>query len=144
MQRLRGGVFESLTVCRFPNTSLDFEFEWYRQFFRAATGIELTWKALSEIGDRVWNLIRAFWLPEYGNSWTREMDVPPARWFREPLTQGPLKGSKLDSAKYDTMLQKYYKKRGWNDRGIPKKITLKKLGLGDVAKQLNKYFKLSE
>ena len=144
MQRLRGGVFESLTVCRFPSTSLGFELEWYTRFLRAATGIEFTWNALNEIGDRIWNLIRSFWVREYRSSWTREMDVPPARWFKEPLTKGPLKGSKLDPAKYDVMLQRYYKKRGWDERGIPKKITLKKLGLDDVAKQLNKYVKLAE
>jgi aldehyde:ferredoxin oxidoreductase len=144
MQRLRGGVFESLTVCRFPNTSLGLELGWYTRFLRAATGIEFTWNALNEISDRIWNLIRAFWIREYGSNWTREMDVPPARWFKEPLTEGPLKGSKLDSLKYDIMLQKYYKKRGWDERGIPKKITLKKLGLPDVAKQLNKYVTLSE
>jgi len=144
MQRLRGGVFESLTVCRFPNTSLDLELEWYTRFLRAATGMEFTWNALNEIGDRVWNLMRAFWMREYGGSWRKEMDVPPLRWFKEPLTQGPLKGSKLDPVKYDVMLQNYYKKRGWDGRGIPKKITLKKLGLSDVAKQLDKYVKLSE
>ena len=144
MQRLRGGVFESLVVCRFPSTSLDFELEWYTKFLQAATGMEISWNALNQIADRILNLIRAFWIREYGSNWTREMDVPPARWFKEPLTKGPLKGSKLDSVKYDVMLQKYYNKRGWDERGIPKKITLKKLGLSDVAKQLNKYVKLSE
>lgn len=144
MQRLRGGVFESLTVCRFPSTSLDFELEWYTKFLHAATGMEFSWNALNQIADRTLNLIRAFWIREYGSNWTREMDVPPARWFKEPLTKGPLKGSKLDSVKYYIMLQKYYKKRGWDERGIPKKITLKKLGLSDVAKQLKKYVTLSE
>jgi len=47
-------------------------------------------------------------------------------------------------AKYNVMLQKYYRKRGWDERGIPKKITLKKLGLSDVAKQLGKYVELAE
>ena len=68
----------------------------------------------------------------------------PAKWFKQPLTEGLLKGSKLDSVKYDVMLQKYYKQRGWNKRGIPKKMILEKLGLSDVSKQLNKYVKLSE
>jgi aldehyde:ferredoxin oxidoreductase len=73
------------------------------------------------------------------------MDVPPARWFKESLTEGPLKDSKLELVKYDVMLQKYYKKRGWDERGIPKKITLKNLSSArsDVAKQLKKYVKLS-
>jgi aldehyde:ferredoxin oxidoreductase len=144
MQRLRGGVFESLTVCRFPNTSLGFELEWYTKYLRAATGRELPFNALIYAADKTLNLIRAFWIREYGNSWTREMDIPPMRWFKEPLTEGPLKGSMLDFVKYDVMLKKYYKKRGWDERGIPKKTTLKKLGLSDAAKQLDKYVKLSE
>jgi aldehyde:ferredoxin oxidoreductase len=67
---------------------------------------------------------------------SREMDVPPARWFEEPLSKGPLKGAKLDRTKYDVILQRYYKKRGWDERGIPTKTTLKRLGLEDAAKQL--------
>ena len=72
------------------------------------------------------------------------MDVPPRRWFKEPLKKGPLKGSKLDVDKFDSMLNKYYRNRGWDERGIPKKSTLKKFGLGDAADQLNKVVLLSE
>ena len=66
------------------------------------------------------------------------MDFPPARWFEEPITKGSLKGAVLDRAKYETMLQTYYQKRGWDERGIPTKTTLKKLELEDAAKQLKK------
>jgi aldehyde:ferredoxin oxidoreductase len=144
LQRLRGGVFESLTVCRFPYGELGLELEWYTKFLYAATGMELTWNTLNQIADRTFNLIRAFWIREYGGNWTKEMDTPPARWFKDPLTKGRLKGAKLDPVKYDVMLQKYYQKRGWDERGLPKKITLKKLGLFDVAKQLDKYVKLAD
>jgi len=144
LQRIRGGIFESLTVCRLPWVELGFELEWYPKFLYAATGMEFSWKTLNQIADRTFTLIRAFWVREYGRNWTKEMDIPPARWFKEPLTKGPLKGSKLDSVKYNVMLRKYYRKRGWDERGIPKKITLKKLGLSDVAKQLDKYVELSE
>ncbi|MEM2080748.1 MAG: aldehyde ferredoxin oxidoreductase family protein [Candidatus Bathyarchaeia archaeon] len=144
MQHTRGGVFESLTVCRFPSISLGLDLQWYTRFLQAATGIDFTWKMLNEIGERVWNLIRAFWVREYGSRWSQEMDAPPARWFREPLTKGPLKGAKLDLAKYNAMLQRYYQKRGWDERGIPRKTTLKRLGLDDVAKQLGKYVKMAE
>jgi aldehyde:ferredoxin oxidoreductase len=144
MQRLRGGVFESLIVCRFPNTSLDFELEWYTKYLQAATGREMPFNALIYAADKTLNLIRAFWIREYGNNWTKDMDTPPVRWFREPLTEGPLKGAVLDLMKYDAMLKDYYRKRGWDERGIPKKTTLQKLGLPDVAKQLDKYVKLSD
>ena len=50
----------------------------------------------------------------------------------------------LDIVKFYGMLKKYYAKRGWDERGIPKKTTLQKLGLPDVAKQIEKYVKLSD
>ncbi|MEM3458339.1 MAG: aldehyde ferredoxin oxidoreductase family protein [Candidatus Bathyarchaeia archaeon] len=144
LQRIRGGVFESLTVCRLPWVEVGFELEWYPRFLYAATGLEMNWDNLNLIADRMFNLTRAFWVREYGKNWSKEMDVPPARWFEEPLTKGALKGAKLDRAKYDVMLQRYYKKRGWDERGIPTKTTLNKLGLNDVAKQLGKRVKLYE
>jgi aldehyde:ferredoxin oxidoreductase len=66
------------------------------------------------------------------------------RWFKEPLTEGTLKGSMLDLEKYNGMLSTYYKKRGWDERGIPKKSTLAKLGLLGEAQQLDTYVKLEE
>ena len=143
-QRIRGGVFESLTVCRLPWIELGFELEWYSRFLHAATGFEITWDELNVIADRIFTLIRAFWVREYGKNWSREMDMPPARWFEEPLTKGPLKGAKLDRVKYDVLLNRYYRKRGWDERGIPTKRTLKKLGLEDVAKKLKKRVKIYE
>ena len=143
-QRIRGGVFESLTVCRLPWIELGFELEWYARFLHAATGLEIRWENLNLIADRIFNLIRAFWVREYGKNWSKEMDVPPARWFEDPLNKGPLKGAKLDRTKYDVMLQRYYRKRGWDERGIPTKLTLNNLGLADVAKQLKKRVKLFE
>jgi aldehyde:ferredoxin oxidoreductase len=54
-----------------------------------------------------------------------------------------MKGSTLDPARFDIMLQNYYKKRGWDQRGVPKKATLSKLGISNVAKELRKYVSLS-
>jgi len=143
MQRLRGGIFESLIVCRFPYAELGFELEWYTKYLHAATGREIPLNDLIYTADKTLNLIRAFWIREYASNWARNMDFPPVRWFKEPLTEGPLKGSVLDASKYNVMLNKYYRKRGWDERGIPKKTTLKKLGLSNVANQLKKYVKLS-
>ncbi|MEM1563403.1 MAG: aldehyde ferredoxin oxidoreductase family protein [Candidatus Bathyarchaeia archaeon] len=142
LQRVRGGFFECATVCRLPWVELGFELEWYPKFLHAVTGLEISWDELNIIADRVYALIRAFWVREYGKNWSREMDFPPARWFEEPLTKGNLKGSKLDKAKYEVMLNMYCRKRGWDERGIPTKTTLERLGLKDVAKQLKKHIKL--
>jgi aldehyde:ferredoxin oxidoreductase len=135
-QNLRGGAFEAFTVCRFPNGSLGFEFEWYQKYLQASTGHNFSLEQINQISNRILNLIRAFWVREYGPNWSREMDVPPMRWFKEPLTKGSLKGSVLDYEKYNAMLDIYYQKRGWDKNGVPTKETLEKLGLADAASQL--------
>jgi aldehyde:ferredoxin oxidoreductase len=142
LQRIRGGIFESLTVCRLPWVEVGLELSWYPRLLHAATGLEMSWDGLNVIADRVFNLTRAFWVREYGKKWTNEMDVPPARWFEEPLTKGAFKRRKLDRAKYNDMLLMYYAKRGWDQRGIPRKSTLKKLGLEDAAAQLKSRVKM--
>jgi aldehyde:ferredoxin oxidoreductase len=135
-QLLRGGTFEALTVCRFPYNSLGLEFEWYRKYLRASTGQDFSMERLNQISERILNLIRAFWVREYNEKWSRNLDVPPRRWFKEPLTEGPMKGSVLNLEKYNTMLDAYYETRGWNKNGVPKIETLEKLGLADVTSQL--------
>jgi aldehyde:ferredoxin oxidoreductase len=90
------------------------------------------------IAERVYTLMRCFWVREIGKEWSREMDMPPARWFEEPPTKGPQKGAKLDKAQYEKMLDMYYKKRGWDENGIPKESTLNKLGLEDAIPQIKK------
>jgi len=135
-QLMRGGAFEALTVCRFPQGSLGFELEWYHKYLRASTGQDFPMEKLNLISDRILTLIRAFWVREYGAKWSRSLDVPPMRWFKDPLTDGPLKGSVLNLEKYNAMLDIYYQKRGWSQNGVPTKETLEKLGLADVASQL--------
>ena len=144
LQRIRAGVFESLSVCRLPWIEVGLELEWYPKFLHAATGLELPWQVLNVVGDRVFNMIRAFWVREYGGKWSSEMDVPPSRWFDEPLTVGPFKGAKLDRIKYDAMLQMYYQKRGWDDRGVPRESTLSGLGLAKVAGELSRHVNLAQ
>jgi aldehyde:ferredoxin oxidoreductase len=143
LQRMRGGLFEILVTCRLPWVEVGFELEWYPRFLKAATGIEMPLEKVHVIADRIYDLMRAFWVREYKDEWSRSMDYPPERWFNEPLTKGPFKGAKLDKAKYDALLDEYYRKRGWDKRGVPTKTTLEKRGLGQVAQELNKYVKLT-
>ncbi|HJW30465.1 MAG TPA: aldehyde ferredoxin oxidoreductase C-terminal domain-containing protein, partial [Saprospiraceae bacterium] len=100
-QLLRGGLFEALGVCRFAYNSLGLGLDWYQKYLKAATGEEFSMERLNAISERILNLIRAFWVREYGEKWGRYLDVPPMRWFKEPLTEGPLKGAKLDLEQYD-------------------------------------------
>ena len=141
-QRIRGGMFECLVACRFPWIELGFEVDHYPKYMEAATGLKWSLDDMWALGDRVYALIRAFWVREFDGNWSRQMDYPPERWFKEPLTEGPLAGKKLNKDKYDTLLGYYYKKRGWDDRGIPTKATLNKLGLEKEAKEFAKVVKL--
>jgi len=142
-QRIRGGMFESLVTCRFPWIELGYELDYYPEYFEAATGVKTTLDEMWALGDRIYALIRAFWVREFEGKWDRKMDYPPKRWFDEPLTKGVLKGEHLYRDKYDGLLQEYYDKRGWDDRGIPTKATMKKLKLEQEAAELEKYVKLN-
>jgi len=139
LQRIRGGLFETLVTCRLPWIDLEYQ----PKYFKYATGIDITLDEFWTIGDRIYSLIRAFWVREFGGKWDRQMDYPPKRWFDEPLTKGALKGQHLDWNKYDKLLQTYYDNKGWDYRGIPKKTTMKKLNLSLELAQLEKYVKLN-
>jgi aldehyde:ferredoxin oxidoreductase len=142
-QRIRGGLFESLVGCRFPWIELGFELYHYTDYYEAATGVPTTLDELWKLGDRIYALIRLFWVREFEGQWDRKMDYPPARWFNEPLKEGALKGKHLFEDKYDELLQVYYDKRGWDNRGIPTMQTLKELGLENEADELSDVTKLS-
>jgi aldehyde:ferredoxin oxidoreductase len=141
-QRIRGGMFETLVSCRFPWIELGYKLEEYPKYFEAATGVKMTLDDMWKMGDRLYALIRAFWVREYDGKWGREMDYPPRRWFIHPLSKGPRAGMKLERDKYDKLLQSYYDKRGWDIRGIPTLATMISLGLEKEAKELSKYIAL--
>jgi aldehyde:ferredoxin oxidoreductase len=134
-QRLRGGFFESATVCRLPWVEVGFGLDRYPEYLEAITGSRMTWQDLFEMGDRIYALIRAYWkreVPQFGRKW----DYPPDRWFEEPHSGGKMKGVKVDREKYEQMLTWYYELRGWDQNGIPLKGTLDRFGLKDVSKEI--------
>jgi aldehyde:ferredoxin oxidoreductase len=134
-QRIRGGFFESATVCRLPWVEVSFGLHWYPEYLEAITGEKRTWEDLYQLGDRNYNLIRAFWKRE-NPDFDRKWDYPPDRWFEEAHSQGKMKGMKVDREKYEQMLTWYYELRGWDQNGIPRKETLEHLGLKEVAKEI--------
>jgi aldehyde:ferredoxin oxidoreductase len=132
MQRFRGGLFETAVACRFPVVETGISLEHYVKMFQAATGLSYTLDDIYTVADRVYALIRMFWIREKG-SWSISYDMPPERWFKEPLTKGPLKGQKLDKERFIEMLKMYYEERGWNENGVPLPETLRRLSLHDAA-----------
>jgi aldehyde:ferredoxin oxidoreductase len=95
----------------------------------------MTWEEINQVGDRIYNLIRAYWKrenPDFGRKW----DYPPDRWFEEPHSTGKMEGVTIDRKKYEQMLSWYYELRGWDENGIPRKETLSRFGLKEAAKEL--------
>ncbi len=147
LQNIRGGFFEALTTCRFPWLETSLSLDSYLRFLKLATGVSYTWDDIHLTANRIYTLIRAFWVREYaaeGVRWSSSMDVPPRRWFEEPLSKGVLAGSKLDLKNYMLMLNWYYEMRGWDERGIPRKSTLSNLGLDYIVPTLEKYVQVNE
>ena len=57
-------------------------------------------------------------------------------------TKGPYKGHRLNPDGYGRILSWYYEARGWDERGVPRKSTLERLGLSDVASTLSEVVSL--
>lgn len=97
------------------------------EMYVSITGLPMTSDELYKCGERVYNVEKLFNLRE---GFGRESDYPPLRFFKEGLSDGPGKGSKLNQEAYDKLLDEYYEARGWDKKtGIPTPEKLKSLGL---------------
>jgi aldehyde:ferredoxin oxidoreductase len=144
LQRIRGGLFEFIVACRFPWIELGWGLEHYPKYFNTITGLAWTLDDFWRVADRVYGLIKLFWLREYPNT-TRRDDYPPAVWF-DPANadkEGPIAGKVLEYEKYDGLLQHYYDIRGYDRRGVPTKKTLAELGLEAEAAKAERFGKLT-
>ncbi|GAJ07488.1 unnamed protein product [marine sediment metagenome] len=71
--------------------------------------------------------------------------INPKRFREEEVKSGPYKGFKIDESKYSEMLDEFYELSGWDKKtGMQTRTGLEKLGLGDIAKKLSKYGKLTK
>jgi aldehyde:ferredoxin oxidoreductase len=109
-------------------------------FYNAVTGLELTRKKWSKGGGlKTLQIQRALLLlggPDL--KWNPKVhDDNPSRFY-EPLPSGPYKGKAADRTSVKESVQEYYEEIGWDENGIPKSSTLKKLELRDVDNALRK------
>ena len=70
--------------------------------------------------------------------WTPKVHDDNPNRFYEPLPSGPCKGKAADRTSVRESVQQYYQEVGWDENGIPKSETLKKIELGDANKALRK------
>jgi len=94
----------------------------FAELFSSVTGIDIDQYELRKIGSRIHNLQR--WLNTREGT-SRNDDILPERFLD--------KDSPLHIIDFESMLEQYYKIRGWNNNGIPTPKTLKKLGLLDYS-----------
>jgi aldehyde:ferredoxin oxidoreductase len=134
LQRIRGGLFEVIVSCRFPWIEVGWGLEAYPKYFNAVTGLDWELADFWPSSDRIYALIKLFWLREFPDT-DRKADYPPPVWF-DPANadaEGPIAGRVLEYDKYDELLQHYYDIRGYDHRGIPTRETLERLGLAAEA-----------
>jgi len=115
---------ETGLVCLFPFLFGMIPLELYGRMLSTITGIAefSDEKYLLQVGERIWNLERLFNIRE---GLGRKDDILPARFMEEPLTEGSRKGHVVD---LDTMLDEYYRVRGWDfESGAPLDTKLQEL-----------------
>jgi aldehyde:ferredoxin oxidoreductase len=135
---------DTLDICHFTlyKLSVDSKGEStagvYARYIRAVTGMNLSAAKALRVGERVCNLERAFNVREGLN---RSDDTLPARMREEPLPDGPSRGQTVN---LEPMLNRYYEVRGWDTQtGFPTGKTLYRLGLDDVADDLERMGRLA-
>ncbi len=121
-------VCDSLILCKFNTFAIGAEE--FAAMLSAATGWKYTADDIMKVGERIYNLERAFNIREGFKG--REEDTLPKRLLEEPMPEGPAKGHVVE---LDKMLDEYYKLRGWVD-GKPTKAKLKELGLEKEAEEV--------
>jgi len=93
------------------------------ELLNAATGARYDMEELIRAGERIVNAERVI-LTRAG--FDRKDDSLPPRIVKEPLPDGPAKGSVCH---LDEMLTEYYELRGWTQDGVPTDEKLQELGL---------------
>jgi aldehyde:ferredoxin oxidoreductase len=107
------------------------------EVYAAVTGVKTEAKGALTVGERIVNLERVFNLRE---GLTRNDDNLPARFLKEPLVSGPLRGQTVN---LDLMVDEYYEARGWDSAsGFPKREKLEELGLQRAANELERLGRL--
>ncbi|MBW1801579.1 MAG: aldehyde ferredoxin oxidoreductase family protein [Deltaproteobacteria bacterium] len=126
---LLNAVCDALGYCRFLTVFSSPHALQFRQFSRLieyATGLHLTPTELRTAGERIYTLERTMLVKD---GLSRKDDTLPRRYFDEPVPEGPAKGAVISREAFNAMLDEYYELHGWDENGIPKDRTLRRLGI---------------
>ena len=125
-------MFDVLGSCRLQWVELSIDRDLYVPALAAITGIQRSWEDMEEVGARIWNLNRLYWMREV-EGFGRKMDMPSPRFYEDPPTTGVTKGQITKLEDVERLLDMYYEQRGWDLDGKPKPETLKKLKLAELV-----------
>jgi aldehyde:ferredoxin oxidoreductase len=103
-------LFDCLIMCRFYRDF--YPWEEISRLIAFATDINLEKSQLQELAARVTDTTRRFNLRE---GLTAADDRLPSRFFREKLPDG----QSISEQEMHTLVQDYYRLRGWNSDGVP-------------------------
>ena len=113
---------DSSGLCQFPG-GCGWTTDDYRALVAAACEGDWSEERMQQTGERIWNIERQFNLKA---GLSKIDDSLPKRILEEPAPSGTGKGL---VCRLGEMLPEYYALRGWNEEGIPKQDTLRRLGL---------------
>lgn len=135
---------DAIEICKFATnwTTQEIGFKDASALFFACTGIEISPEEMELAAERINDLERSFIVRE---GMSRKDDYFHGKIAKEPVQTGPFKGEMLDLEKFDAMLDEYYEVRGWDkETGVPTREKLEKVGLKNVADELEKMGKLAQ
>ena len=127
-------VLDVMMFCKFIRGCFTDLYADSAKFYTLTTGIEMTAEEVRKLGERAWNLKKAFNIRE---GWTREDDWLPPRCFKDPIVNPKDgKGYVVKPEDLRMMIDAYYKARGWTEEGLIPKEKFIELGLEDIAEEL--------
>lgn len=124
---------DALGICRFlsvfssPHAPQAEEFS---ELLYRAFGEKFSTEDLWDAGERICTLERMILIR---NGLGKDDDTLPSRYFDEPIQGGPAEGQVIDRSRFNEILEEYYCLHGWDNLGVPKGSTLKRLGLAEIT-----------
>lgn len=108
-------------ICHGFNSPHLLNAEHFRYLVEAATGLKFTAQELLEAGKRVIDLERVINMRE---GLTYKDDTLPKRYFEDEMPMGKSRGHRIERAKFEAMVARYYELRGWDSEGRPPAQTI--------------------
>jgi aldehyde:ferredoxin oxidoreductase len=126
-------LYDSMDICMLMVYPWGPQIQVLPELVRSITGWDISLQELQRVGERAFDMTRAFNVREGIN---RKDDTLPPR-FMEPLPDGVYKGQYLSQSELDSMLDSYYTHRGWTRDGIPTREKLRELEIEYIADKLS-------